>query len=398
MSERVPLLLVSDAITMPTGLGRITRELAVRIHEELSDVIEVGICGYGASYSKKFPIPQYTVSRLENWAIPELPVFWKDFAGDREGIIFTIWNASWLPWFTNPDILGECDLKKFLKSNSFKRWGYFPIDAEGPNGRMHKDHSDIIAKYDRKLAYTEWAAGVIKKSFDRDGTIHRVPPWLPHGTDSSIFYPRDRDEARRTFIERVIPNVKGMLHPGRLIVGVCATNTKRKDWPLAFQVCQELLKRGHEVGLWAHTDHIRGGEWDLLALSEEYGMKERVIYSNVHLSDEDLAWAYAACNVTLGIGRGEGWGLPLSESLACGVPVITGDYAAAQQFVPLKYRVPVSEFELEGYYLNFRPVFKPTVWADCVESALDDKDVSLDHRYTWDGCWEDWKKWILAGI
>ena len=44
---RKKLLMVSDAVTAPSGLARITRELAERIHVNLSDVIDVATCGYG---------------------------------------------------------------------------------------------------------------------------------------------------------------------------------------------------------------------------------------------------------------------------------------------------------------------------------------------------------------
>src|SRR5215475_13545960 len=72
MSERTPLMIVSDAITSASGLGRIARELAVRIHEDLGDVFDVATCGHGGSYSRNFPFPQYPITRFDNWAIPDL--------------------------------------------------------------------------------------------------------------------------------------------------------------------------------------------------------------------------------------------------------------------------------------------------------------------------------------
>ena len=44
-------------------------------------------------------------------------------------------------------------------------------------------------------------------------------------------------------------------------------------------------------------------------------------------TDEQMARMYSACNVTLGIGNGEGYGYPIFESLACGVPCIHGTYS-----------------------------------------------------------------------
>jgi glycosyltransferase involved in cell wall biosynthesis len=399
----VPLLMVSDAITAPTGLGRITRELAVRIHEHLSKEFRVGVCGYGGTWSRQFDFAQYPITRLENWAIPELPVIWKDFAGSEKGVIFFVWNASWLPWVSNPDLLTEgSDLRTFLKSGRFEKWLYAPVDAEGPNGKLHTSQRDIMKKFDRLATYTKWASGVIDRTLYEDSNIHSdipVTPYLPHGTDTSIFMPRNRQEARLCFIDKICQESGGKrrrLSDEVLLLGVIATNTARKDWPIAFQVCKELIDRGEQVGLWAHTDGFQKS-WDLPALADEFGMKDRVIFTNSHLSNEALAWGISACNVTLGIGSGEGWGLPLSESLACGVPVIHGKYAGGAEFIPDQFLVPAAAWRYEGYYLNKRPVFNPHDWANKVQLANGVR-AALSPEYTWDHCWPKWAEWLKNGL
>jgi len=145
----IPLLLVSDSPAAPTGLGRITRELAVRIHENLGDTFRLATLGYGGNYSSRFKWPQYQISRLEAWSVPDLPRVWKDFAGDEKGIILTIWNPSWLPWLADPEKLAPGTLKDFLKTKPFERWGYFPVDAEGPNGKLPAEVEMVIKGFDR---------------------------------------------------------------------------------------------------------------------------------------------------------------------------------------------------------------------------------------------------------
>ena len=395
-----PLFLVSDSITSPTGLGRITRELAIRIHEDLSDVYRLGVAGFGGTYSRKFPFPQYP---FKDATISELPAIWNDFAGDERGVVLFIWNASWLPWMADPDTLPECDLKKFLKSNPFEKWIYVPIDSHGPNDRLHESEKKILGGFDRVLAYTKWGGGVIDRTFHHPASVHPEAPvtdFLPHGTDRSIFFPRDRGEARRTFLDRVVKKAMGRLSDDFVLIGVCATNTPRKDWGLAFQVCGELLKRKVNVGVWAHTDRFgRPGNWDLPGLAEAFGLKHRVMFTNGNLSDEDMSWGYAAMNVTLGIGSGEGWGLPISESLACGVPCITGDYAGATDFTPPSLRVKPVEFRLDGCFSNYRPVFNPADWADKVIETLEVKRGAslLPEEFFWDKCWPRWKEWLRLG-
>src|ERR1700739_402354 len=130
----VPLLLLSDAVTAPTGLGRITRDLAVRISQKLPDVFRLGTLGYGGMPSRNLPFPQYPWTPNKDWIVYELPEVWKDFAGDEQGILMTIWDASRLLWLSRPENCQDTALRRFLTNPPFKRWGYFPIDATGPNG------------------------------------------------------------------------------------------------------------------------------------------------------------------------------------------------------------------------------------------------------------------------
>lgn len=409
MSKPVKLLIVSDAPTAPTGLGRITRELALRIHEDLSDHFEVATFGYGGTCSRKLPFMQYPITMLQNWQTPELPVVWRDFADQDKGVLLAIWNASWLPWLADSAVLPEGELRSFLDAKRFTRWGYFPIDSEGPNGLLQESQVKIMSGFDRLATYTDWGARLIDKSAAHyaEGDESRAAwkgwstPSLPHGTDGAVFYPRDRKEARKNFISKVVRTSRGGISNDIFFIGVIATNTQRKDWPLAFETCQELTKRGVEVGLWVHTDAFRKN-WDLLLLADSFGMRDRVIFTNGFLSDDELAWGYAACDVTLGIGAGEGWGLPISESLAMGIPCITGDYAGAAEFSPSGLKIKPKGFQYDGFYANKRPIFDAAEWA---EAALDrsrphsEPPLSrLGPQYYWESAWPVWKKWLLEGI
>ena len=88
-----PLLILSDAPTAGTGLGRITRDIAKRIRADLSDVFEVATLGYGGSYSRSLDFPQYSME-MKDWRVFNLPEVWRDFAGSRKGILMTIWDAD----------------------------------------------------------------------------------------------------------------------------------------------------------------------------------------------------------------------------------------------------------------------------------------------------------------
>jgi hypothetical protein len=53
----MPLLILSDAPSSTTGLGRITRDLATRIHANLTE-FRVGCLSYGGPGSLRFGFPE----------------------------------------------------------------------------------------------------------------------------------------------------------------------------------------------------------------------------------------------------------------------------------------------------------------------------------------------------
>jgi glycosyltransferase involved in cell wall biosynthesis len=390
---RKKLIIISDAPTSPTGLGRITRELAVRIHEDMRDDFEVAVFGFGGTRSRKLHFEQYPMTKVTNYVALELVEIWNDFVEDEEGIILTIWNASWCGWLANPQNIGDGPLRDFLMAKPFELWGYFPIDGDCQSGKLPPAIGETIGGYDRVLAYTKFGAEAIEKTVP---FLKGQVPFLPHGLDTSVFYPRDRVEARRTFVARILGKDPAELAPDLFLVGVVATNTPRKDWYLAFEACSILKRNGVKVGMWAHTDKWRAA-WDLESLMAGFGMQDRVMFTNHKMTDDQLAWAYSACDVTFGIGSGGGWELPITESLGCGIPVVHGNYAGGAEITPKDGLVEPLGFRGDGFFGIRRPIFSAEKWAQTALRVAGSK-VGVPDYVNWENAWKEWKKWLLEGV
>jgi len=400
-----PLLILSDAPSASSGLGRICRDLATRIHEHMSDVCKVATLGYGGPGSCKLGFPQYTIEGMSDWVVPTLPEVWKDFAGEEKGAVLSIWDASRLAWYAQPErseqLAAEPVLRNWLIKAPFKRYGYFPFDAEGPNGKLSFPLRQTLLGFDRVLAYGAWAKDLIERSIGEEEADLRHLDYLPHGINTSVFYERDRAQSRLKFGS--ITGARLLTHAPQLssimddeiLVGIVATNQARKDWALGIQAVA-LLAKERKVRLWIHTDTLER-HWSIPALLADYGLLDKAMISLGYLSDDDMARAYSACNVTLAPGAGEGWGIPLAESLACGTPVIHGNYAGGAEITPSEMHVEPIAYHAEGLYSCVRPVFKAQDWADRALQFAGQR-AHLDPQYDWNNLWPRWRTWLEKGI
>jgi glycosyltransferase involved in cell wall biosynthesis len=383
--SKVPMLWLSDSPSCTSGLGRITRDVCTRIAENLSDTFDIATLGFGGPGDKNLPFKEYSIQSVEGWQVPELPLVWKNHVRDREGILMCCWDPSRLGWLADPNKCSLPHVRRFLMdTENMRKFIYAPIDAEGPNGGLSVKLSQTLKGFDRVLNYTSWSSRVTG-----------YPDHLPHGIDTSVFFPTDKNWAKRKFRQVGFQGLKD----SSFLVGIVATNQARKDWALGIQTCRILVDRGLDVKVWIHTDAIER-YWDIYALIVDYSLQGRVFITTMNFSDEQMASMYAACDVTLGIGLGEGFGYPIFESLACGTPVVHGDYAGAAEFLHHSMRSPEQAWRFEGPFCNQRPIFEPEFWADRAEGVkgMDGGESLLPDGLKWENVWPKWSEWLRKGV
>lgn len=391
------MLLLSDAPTAQTGLARITRDLATRIHANMADVFDVGTVGYGGTQSRSLGFPQYEMV-MDNWVVHNLPDVWKDFSQGNPGILMTIWDLSRILWLTRPENCEDIELRKFLQSKPFKKIGYLPMDATGINNKLTNVLRHTAEGFDRVLAYSAWAENILRNTLTPGSPILDNLTFLPHGIDCDVFKPRNRHAARQSFGQRAdlrfVNTGKFVTIPDdALLVGVVGTNQPRKDWGLAVATVAKM-RETRKVMLWCHIDRLENA-WSLLGLLNDCGILDAVV-TTVHLPDEVMSYCYSACDVTLAIGLGEGFGFGAAESLACGTPVVAPDYGGGE-FIPKEFLVKPFGYRIEGAYSVVRPVMSPT---DFATKALEIAGMPTEcpEYIRWDVLWPNWQTWFLEGV
>jgi glycosyltransferase involved in cell wall biosynthesis len=129
--------------------------------------------------------------------------------------------------------------------------------------------------------------------------------------------------------EAPVEYVELLNEPFILCVG---TIEARKNHELLYNVWDRWVARAGDaapilviVGMpgWGVNDLLHR-----IRVNPNVGGKIRILD---HVSDESLAWLYRACEFTVYPSLYEGWGLPVSESLAVGKPCICSNAPAVQE-------------------------------------------------------------------
>jgi glycosyltransferase involved in cell wall biosynthesis len=402
---RIPLLVVGDSPTLPTGLARIARDVTELIRRDsLAGILPFRVAQLGLYYDgRRCNWHVYPVKDEANWGSGDVVQAWEDWVGvdsaDQRGVIFSFWDPGRVPgivWAINsPDKVkrgGYSPLQDWAVAGLPwpRLWGYFAVDACGIDGKLGGPVPEALGSYQRVLGYNAFGAKVL------ESTLGKPVAHLPHGIDLDVFRPQAKFPASMP---------AAWATSGKPIIGAVATNTPRKDWGAVFGALE-----GIDCHLWVHTDQLVAAAWSFPELAQQFGRNDPLrLALTQRLDDEEIAQWYSACTATIAPGMGEGWGYPIVESLACGTPVVHLNHAGGKGLVPTcEWRFAPAAQRLEGPYALVRPVVAPGEVRDALRTAVGwvNREPKVVQEYCrgsvahldWRECWSYWREWLLAGI
>ena len=173
---------------------------------------------------------------------------------------------------------------------------------------------------DETWVYTTW----LGECYAASGVPAEKIRLIPLGVDQSLFTPRgpvyplaSRSEFRFLFVGGTISR-KGI---EELVTAYCRAFTAADD------VCLVIKGSGS-------ASYYRGtsiGD-ELARLRRDNPAAPRIEYVDADLPHEDLAALYRSCDALVHPYRGEGFGMPILEAMASGLPVIVTGYGACLDF------------------------------------------------------------------
>jgi glycosyltransferase involved in cell wall biosynthesis len=202
------------------------------------------------------------------------------------------------------------------------------------------------------------------------------PCYVPHGIDTDVFKPQPENKAAIR-AELGIPE-------DAFLIGMVAANQgnpsiSRKSFPQAFQAFGKFARERKDAWLYAHTvaKPTRGDNGiNLEVLAVATGCPvDRLRFppdtaNQLGMTNTVVANIYAAFDVLLNPAMGEGFGIPIVEAQACGVPVIASDHSA------------MTELTHAGTLVSGDPYWDALQMAWFISPSVDSIHAALEHEYS----------------
>lgn len=309
------LLVIADSPTSATGFGNVTRN--VLQHLTGFDIAIIGVNYYGD------PHPLQSQYRIYNPA-----------AG---GDVYGFGRLTDTMQREQPDVVLLINdiwvLDKYVKAirqfdQNIPIVLYTPIDSENIKTEfvafINQDPNTYL------ITYTMFAAEQLQKA----GYTKQIAI-IPHGIETDLFAPMDKQEARKELFAGTPLAVKDDLF---IVLNLNRNQVRKRIDTLLYVFAKWLERYPHENAYL----HYHGAVHDLGIDVEQYaqylGIDNRLILTaknidpGVGIPREKMRYLYAAADVFFSTSAVEGWHLPTHEAMACGLPCILGDYSALSEW------------------------------------------------------------------
>jgi len=311
--KKLIITMLSDSPFIPTGFSNQSKLLAKYLREQGHEVHYLANAYNGAviSHAKlqdgtTFDYKIYG-EMIHSYFQNQISEHLKKTKSDIFYILLDTFMV--FPWFLNID------------TSPAKVIFWYPSDG---GAGMPKGCENILKKVDVPVAMSEFGQ---KQVFDYYGikTEH-----IPHGIEPKRFY-KMPDQQRIELRNRLGLNDK-------FVIGVVARNQPRKMLDKTLKTMFLLKDKIPNAVLLLHLDPNDPARcMDLNDLISRFNLENRVIFTGMK-ANEGFDWdkmneVYNVMDCFFLSTSGEGFGIPIIESMACQVPVVATSYTTTPELV-----------------------------------------------------------------
>lgn len=309
------ILYVGDSPTVDTGFGVVSKNLLLRFEKMGHEIIVLGINHYGDPYDyETFSFPIYPVDKGGLEQIYGYHKFWHIYDKVNPDIVFFL-NDPW--------VIHEYMVRKPSDHPGItaKIVAYYPTDA----GPIKPEWMKMLNEFDAQVCYSNFAEGVVIESSKgkRPKNLHQIY----HGINTNEFFPINQSVAR-TMLK---------IDQDAFVIGMVARNQYRKRFDILAKAFSIFHKERPNTRLYLHTSLYDVG-FDINDLVAQLDIEGKVFTTqNLRpdrgVSVKELNVIYNTFDVNCLISLGDGFGLPVAESMATGCPQLVSDHSCLRELV-----------------------------------------------------------------
>jgi glycosyltransferase involved in cell wall biosynthesis len=323
----------------PTGYGQQTALFTPRIRDAGHDVAISSIWGLGGAVLQWEGMPVYPSD--EAWGNMLLPAYADHVKADAVISLMDVWVLQ----------------GKNFRDVPLACWT--PVDHQPCPPKVAQFFRDSGA---RPIAMSRFGEEMLQEQ-------GLDPFYVPHGVDTKVFAPGDRDAIRKqyrfddSFVVGIVANNAGGLPP--------TSGPPRKAFPESLIAFSQFHRDHPDSKLYLHTE-MTGRQFpgnnkpglNLPKLIEQFKIPiDAVMLSNqlqmeLGIEPSGVADLYNGFDVLLNPSYGEGFGIPIVEAQACGTPVIVTDWTAMGELCGAGWKVggdePWYDAQHESFFMRPR--------------------------------------------
>lgn len=366
------ILIISDAIMRSTGYSTVALNLIKELSDDF-DIAQLGLADVPIDPKVKLPVNYYSVLKDHRQCCGRgiLITYFNKETGETSHLVpnfnvqkvkeycprgvnapmdvFGQDSAFYVIQHYQPDIVIPINDVWALYSFNFLRnrknfffMPYLAVDSEcfpveievQKPGLPPINTLQFLGATNKTVVFTEWAMKTINTTtmIALQGKVPGNMEVIPHGVDTNVFKPLEgkRNELRERFFGiKPDDNV--------FVIGSVARSQPRKRLDAVFQTLRIFIdkyeKPGRKAIVHFHCAMKDNLGWNLPWLAQYYGVADRCIFDNklapgFGVPPQVLNEIFNAYDVHMLLTNSEGWGLPILETMAAGVPNVITDYSA----------------------------------------------------------------------
>ena len=351
-NERKKILLICDDIRVHSGVATVAKEIVLHTaqhfnwvqlagaikHPDKGKVFDLStdtnnVSGLGDASVKLYPVDGYGNPDLLREIIKM----------EKPDAIFIITDPRYFTWLFQI----ENEIRKKMPIIYLNIWDDYPAPLY--NKAYYESCDALLAISKQTKNINEIVLG--------DKAKDKIIKYVPHGLNSDLYFPIDKNSEEITKIKKNIFGDKEI----DFLMFFNSRNIRRKQIPdtmMAFRMFLDTLpqEKADKCSFLLHTEVISEHGTDLEAVRELlFGEKypNAVYFSTNKVSAQELNLLYNLSDVQILLTSNEGWGLTLTEAMLTGTPFIANVTGGMQDQMRFEYDVDEGPGVKKGEWIDF---------------------------------------------